>query len=665
MQLHRTDTPFNRDERNKQNENWEAIEQGYNNVVETVSIKAFNEVVNAAKLNWQNPVDTYEDITPTYPNPEEGWAVMARKDSSDYPTGPDDERRAGTVWRYTGTEWKAIQQIDPTVINEVDTRLTEQLDQAKIDENGFVYPSVKDRLDTEHEEVTTQLAQETNNIESSSVVFKKMNTSPTSTLGNQLTICCWGNSLTAGNGASEGGDWPTRLKEYLNQISRSGQTINIINRGVGGDNTKMSDERWPTPSGADITILFLGTNDYDHVRSMEEFTYHYENIMKRELNNGTSLVLVTAPQWGSKDWMVKPSNGSLQDYNEVIKGLGRKYNAPVLDLFAETRNLDASAYKDGEGVPKIHYNDVGYQMVSQKIAAMIGFQAPTTINPLKNGGFLGVRPAVDGIKFQGNYYYLDDQVRYPTPGETNVGRGLGVQTADTELVFYYGVYVEEDNLAIIPSFKFTAIDGTEKLEVSINNNSMPINYNNSLMYYTDVTRGYPTSRLNLTNANFPNGFALPNVTQNFYKSPANAKYLIFPTKGYYTIKVSMKYCEFHGFDLVSANTMMLMRSRTDTGWVPFTVQNGAVKQGSASLENVYRIERRGNLNEVTVRLNLTGVQVGVTFAQLPSNVADGIVKHFWLNDSNKPIRVAVGATGAIATGATPTSTLIGEFSYKI
>ncbi|GAQ18040.1 cell wall surface anchor family protein [Oceanobacillus picturae] len=129
MQLNRTGTPLTREERINVDENWQIIEQEYNNVVDTVSNKAYEQVVDSAKLTWQAPVDTYEDLATTYPNPEEGWTVMAMQDSADYPIDENDKRKAGTVWRYSGTDWEPIQRIDAGPVNEVDTRLNQKIDE--------------------------------------------------------------------------------------------------------------------------------------------------------------------------------------------------------------------------------------------------------------------------------------------------------------------------------------------------------------------------------------------------------------------------------------------------------------------------------------------------------------------------------------------------------
>ncbi|WP_121605511.1 hypothetical protein [Virgibacillus sp. Bac332] len=134
MKLNRTDSPITGRERVKINENWVMIQDYLNNIIGKISDEAFQEVVNNAKLNWlPSFVDTYEDIATMYPNPEEGDTTMARHDSADYPTDPNDKREAGTVWRFDGTEWQPIQQIDISDFNREFDELNQRMDDFQTD----------------------------------------------------------------------------------------------------------------------------------------------------------------------------------------------------------------------------------------------------------------------------------------------------------------------------------------------------------------------------------------------------------------------------------------------------------------------------------------------------------------------------------------------------
>lgn len=107
-------TQWDRVNRNAINDNFEelynvrkmAIDKAISDIQEDVT----NEVVKTSKLNWKNPVDAYEDLSP---NADLYDTVMVRDTGKVYRNGEDG--------------WYEIQEIDVGPVNEVDTRLSSQL----------------------------------------------------------------------------------------------------------------------------------------------------------------------------------------------------------------------------------------------------------------------------------------------------------------------------------------------------------------------------------------------------------------------------------------------------------------------------------------------------------------------------------------------------------
>src|SRR5690625_4799311 len=113
MRLNRTSSSWTELERDKLNENWRIIEGlggKVDNIVDEISDEAFDKIVDSAKLDWKNPVDSFEDLPSSA---SEGETRMVRD--------------TGKVYRFNGLVWQEIQQIDVSPINEVDSRLTTQL----------------------------------------------------------------------------------------------------------------------------------------------------------------------------------------------------------------------------------------------------------------------------------------------------------------------------------------------------------------------------------------------------------------------------------------------------------------------------------------------------------------------------------------------------------
>src|SRR5690625_1350800 len=106
MKLNRTGSNWTELERNKINENWSIIEGLGDSIGKVVT-----------GLVWKTPVDTVADLPA---NAEVGETMMVRE------ADPDG---ISYVYRYDGENWEKIQEIDVTLVNEVDSRLTRQLAQ--------------------------------------------------------------------------------------------------------------------------------------------------------------------------------------------------------------------------------------------------------------------------------------------------------------------------------------------------------------------------------------------------------------------------------------------------------------------------------------------------------------------------------------------------------
>lgn len=76
-------------------------------------------LVDSAKLVWVEPVEQFSSLETVYPDALIGFTSMTRD--------------TGKVYRFNGTDWVEIQEIDATAINEVDTRVTNGLNTVQED----------------------------------------------------------------------------------------------------------------------------------------------------------------------------------------------------------------------------------------------------------------------------------------------------------------------------------------------------------------------------------------------------------------------------------------------------------------------------------------------------------------------------------------------------
>lgn len=110
MKLNRTGAIWNRDERNKINDNWDKLERNTNDFQGEITDKVFAEIKDSAKLNWESPVNNFSAL----PNVAKNGETRFTRDT-------------GKVYRFDGKAWKEIQEIDAGPVNELDSRLKTML----------------------------------------------------------------------------------------------------------------------------------------------------------------------------------------------------------------------------------------------------------------------------------------------------------------------------------------------------------------------------------------------------------------------------------------------------------------------------------------------------------------------------------------------------------
>ncbi|WP_394856786.1 hypothetical protein [Staphylococcus saprophyticus] len=93
--------------------------------------------------------------------------------------------------------------------------------------------------------------------------------------------------------------------------------------------------------------------------------------------------------------------------------------------------------------------------------------------------------------------------------------------------------------------------------------------------------------------------------------------------------------------------------QTDTGWVPFQLINGAVANTAFKAETdkgfdcAYRIEKRGNVTEKSIRINASKLSHSQQIAQLPENFVKSVQFHY----VRAPINQGYGLVGVFPSGA--------------
>lgn len=102
--------PLDRKNRNNHNDNFKELYDDFKNVVDRVSDEAFDKVISGSKIDWDEMVDSADDLPS---NVEEGETRGVKSDNK--------------IYRYDGSKWIPIAEINLNPIAEVDERLTTQL----------------------------------------------------------------------------------------------------------------------------------------------------------------------------------------------------------------------------------------------------------------------------------------------------------------------------------------------------------------------------------------------------------------------------------------------------------------------------------------------------------------------------------------------------------
>jgi len=162
----------------------------------------------------------------------------------------------------------------------------------------------------------------------------------------QGPIICFGDSITQGEGATPGSDYPSLLSKKLN--------TKIINAGVGGDTTADALKRMGSDvltKGPRLVIIEFCGNDFLQGVQKEQTLSNLDKMveMAQERHAMVALVEVAAGYFGDQ-------------YLEGFKKIAAKRKALLIPGILKGIIADPSLKSD-----QIHPNDAGYAIVADRI----------------------------------------------------------------------------------------------------------------------------------------------------------------------------------------------------------------------------------------------------------------------------------------------------------
>lgn len=160
------------------------------------------------------------------------------------------------------------------------------------------------------------------------------------------TVIAFGDSLTAGVGASAGQDYPAQLSKL------SGVTV--LNKGVAGETTAQALKRLDRDviqQDPKIVIVLLGGNDMLQRLGSKQCFDNLDTIVNRIQDTGALVVLV-----GIKGLLFMDNYGP--EYKRLARARGCVFVPDVLNGIIDSPKLKSD---------QVHPNGAGYKLVAERI----------------------------------------------------------------------------------------------------------------------------------------------------------------------------------------------------------------------------------------------------------------------------------------------------------
>lgn len=170
------------------------------------------------------------------------------------------------------------------------------------------------------------------------------------------TVLAFGDSVTAGVGASSGEDWPTRLQAI--------SAWQIRNAGLAGDTAEAAAARLDAElvqSNPALVIIEIGGNDFLRRRPPERVKEDIRALIQRARASGARVVLVAVPSLS----LLAAVSGRLRDA-ALYAELAQEEKLPLVEnVFSDV--LSEPALR----ADPIHPNRLGYETLAEGIAASL------------------------------------------------------------------------------------------------------------------------------------------------------------------------------------------------------------------------------------------------------------------------------------------------------
>jgi lysophospholipase L1-like esterase len=191
-------------------------------------------------------------------------------------------------------------------------------------------------------------------------------------------VIFFGDSITQA-GVQQGG-YITRIDSMCRKENKSG-SYEFIGAGIGGN--KVYDlflrmEKDVSEKQPDVVVIYIGVNDVWHKTSSgtgtdaDKFEKFYQAIIDKFSAEKIKMILCTPAVIGERTDHSNPQDGDMNHYSNIIRGIAKKNNLPLVDLrkaFLDYNLIYNKENKD-RGIlttDRVHLNATGNQVVADEI----------------------------------------------------------------------------------------------------------------------------------------------------------------------------------------------------------------------------------------------------------------------------------------------------------
>lgn len=198
-------------------------------------------------------------------------------------------------------------------------------------------------------------------------------TTPQDLYKHCLKIVAFGSSSTEGVGAStKAMSYPSQVAEQLRDMLPKGQSVTMVNRGIGGEDSHVMMKRLKTDvidRHPGLVIWQTGSNDPMTQNPLPRFEAETREGIKMMRAAGIEVVLME-PQWAPHLDKV-PNAGA---YTEAVERIGREMNVAVIyrtQIMKDWERERVMMRDEMMSKDKLHMSDRGYRALAHCVAKQV------------------------------------------------------------------------------------------------------------------------------------------------------------------------------------------------------------------------------------------------------------------------------------------------------